>query len=173
MLFHSGSVRKRKNAPHIHAIPTTETIMKTRTFVSTILAGSIALLGCSGLATAQDLSSLKGMVGGGSSLTSGSTGNAAGIIQYCMKNNYLGGTDAASVKDKLMGKLGGEDKAKSNSGYMAGAQGLLQGHDGKSTNLAEAGGAGGMAGMSGMGDMKAKATKKACGMVLKQGKSML
>jgi hypothetical protein len=42
------------------------------------------------------------------SLTSGSTGNVAGVLEFCMKNNYLGGaTDAASVKDKLLGKLGG------------------------------------------------------------------
>ena len=147
--------------------------MKTRTFVSAALAGGITLFGCSGLVAAQDLGSLKSMVGGGSSLTSGSTGNAAGIIEYCIKNNYLGGTDASSVKDKLMGKLGGESKAQNDSGYMAGAKGMLLGKDGKSSDLSDAGGSGGMAGMGGMGDMKAKMTKKACGMVLKQGKSML
>ncbi|MGT2431125.1 DUF2501 domain-containing protein [Cupriavidus basilensis] len=32
----------------------------------------------------------------------------AGVLEFCIKNNYLGGaTDAASVKDKLLGKLGG------------------------------------------------------------------
>ena len=34
---------------------------------------------------------------------SSTIGNAAGVLQYCVKNNYLGG-DAASVKDKLLAK---------------------------------------------------------------------
>src|SRR4051794_30984162 len=32
---------------------------------------------------------------------SSTIGSAAGVLQYCVKNNYLGG-DAASVKDKLL-----------------------------------------------------------------------
>ncbi len=146
--------------------------MKTRMFVSAILLGGMAWAGGSGLALAQDLGSLKSMVGGGSSLSSGSAGNAAGLLEYCIKNNYLGGGDASSVKDKLMGKLGGQSKAENNSDYLAGAKGMLLGKDGKSSNLSDVGG-GGMGGMAGMGDMKAKVTKKACDMVLKQGKSML
>lgn len=142
--------------------------MKTHRFTSTVLAGGLALLACSGLATAQDLGSLKSMVGGGSSFTSGSTGNVAGIIGYCVKNNYLGGTDASSVQSKLLGKLGGEQQAQGDSGYQAGLKGMLLGKSGQSTNLAESGG-----GMAGMGDMKSKMTQKACGMVLKQGKSLL
>jgi Protein of unknown function (DUF2501). len=150
--------------------------MKIRPFISMTLAGGVALLGCSGLAAAQDLGGLKSMLGGGS-LTSGSTGNVAGIIEYCVKNNYLGGTDASSVQNKLLGKLGGTQQAQTDSNYKAGLKGMLLGKDGKNTNLANAsgdtGGMAGMSGMAGMGDMKSKLTKKACGLVLKQGKSLL
>lgn len=144
--------------------------MKTGKLASALLGTSFVLCGFSRLATAQSLDSLKGLTGKSSSLSSlssGSTGNAAGIIEYCIKNNYLGGNDASSVKDKLIGKLGGEDKAKEDSGFMAGASGLLQGSNGNSTNLTEGGTSGAL------GNLKAKATEKACDAVLKQGKSML
>ncbi len=54
------------------------------------------------------LGSLSGLGSGSSlqSLTSSSTGNVAGVLQYCIKNNYLGGS-ASSVKDGLMSKLPG------------------------------------------------------------------
>ncbi len=45
-----------------------------------------------------------GMLGGTPDLSSMSTGNAAGVLEYCLKNKLLGGTDATSV-------LGGLDKA--------------------------------------------------------------
>ena len=46
-----------------------------------------------------------GSLGSLESIQPGSLGNAAGIIGYCVKNNYLGGSDAIPVKDQLMGKL--------------------------------------------------------------------
>jgi hypothetical protein len=147
----------------------------------------IALVAACASADAQSLDKLKGMMGGGSSstLTSGSTSNAAGIIQYCMKNNYLGGdSGAAAVKDKLLGKamsgsgtsdtdrsnpstasklaskLSGKSSAKPDSGYADGANGILKTSDGKQVSL---GGSG----------LKAQLTEKACDIVLKQGKSMI
>ena len=109
--------------------------------------------------------------GGGldpSSLASGSAGNAAGIIEFCVKNNYLGGDAASSIKNALVGKLGGEEQAKADPGYTDGAKGILTGSDGTSTNLGDlAGGAGGL------GDMKGKLTEKACGAVLDHAKSLL
>lgn len=57
---------------------------------------------------AQDLGNLGSMIPGGGSMTSGSMGNVAGLLEYCLKNNYLGGNSGASgIKDQLMGKLGG------------------------------------------------------------------
>jgi len=97
-----------------------------------------------------------------SSLTPASAGNAAGVLEFCMKNNYLAGGDAQALKDKLMGKIGGgsAQKAKSDSGYLAGLQGLLNGSDGKSVDLSG-------------GGLKEELTRKACDQVLKHAKSFL
>jgi hypothetical protein len=134
---------------------------------------SFATLAFATIAWSQDLGALKGAAGGMdvSSLASGSAGNAAGVIEYCMKNNFLGG-DASSVKDQLVGKLGGEEKAKQDPGYLDGAKGMLTGGDGKSTDLASLGGGGGGAGDA-LGDMKGKVTEKACSAVLDHAKSLL
>jgi hypothetical protein len=145
--------------------------------MKTVLAGiALTLAVASGATSAMQLDSLKGLAGGSSSsLTSGSMGNAAGILQYCVTNNYLGGESGASgVKDQLLGKLGGKSSSTApastqDAGYLDGAKGLLKSKDGKTLDL------GGAAGSdsSPMGDMKAKITKKACDAVLKQGKGML
>lgn len=57
-----------------------------------------------------NLGNLGGMGGAlsGASVTAGSIGNVAGILSFCIKNNYLGGNAVSSVKDRLMGKLLGE-----------------------------------------------------------------
>jgi len=135
---------------------------------------SFATLAFATSASSQDLGALKSAAGGMdvSSLASGSAGNAAGVIEYCMKNNFLGG-DASSVKDQLVGKLGGEEKAKQDPGYLDGAKGMLTGGDGKSTDLASLGGGGGGAACNAFGDMKGKVTEKACSAVLDHAKSLL
>jgi Protein of unknown function (DUF2501) len=142
--------------------------MKDRTSTACVVAGIAALVLATN-ASSQDLGALKSAAGGMdvSSLASGSAGNAAGILEYCMKNNYLGGDAASSMKDKLIGKVGGEDKAKEDSGYMEGAKGMLMGGDGKSTDLTSLGGGGDV------GGMKSKLTEKACGAVLDNAKSLL
>jgi hypothetical protein len=95
----------------------------------------------------------------GQSLTSGSIGNVAGVLQYCMSNNYLGGEGASSVKDKLMGKLPG-GSSSTDTGYKDGAKGLLNSSSGTQLDLSG-------------GGLKAEATKQICNKVLAQGKSML
>ena len=60
-------------------------------------------------------------------------GNAAGVIQYCVKNNYLSADAAGGIKDKLMGMVTGQKPQQ--TGYANGAKGLLQGSDGTSLNL--------------------------------------
>lgn len=165
--------------------------MKTAFFMMFALAaGSAVPL----QAHAQGLDKLKGLMGGGSSssLSSASTGNAAGVLQFCLKNNYLGSDGgAATVKDKLLGKLGGDTKAASNDatsnaggglmgklgsvssptkdpGYLSGASGILQTGNGKKVDLnTVGGGAGATAGL------KEQLTKKVCDQVLKQGKSIV
>ena len=145
--------------------------------MKTVLAGIALTLTLAIAAPVASAGQLDKLMGGSSSssLTSGSMGNVAGILQYCVTNNYLGGESGASgVKDQLLGKLGGGSSATAaaptqDKGYLDGAKGLLKSKDGKTVDL------GGAAGSdsSPMGDMKAKVTKKACDVVLKQGKGML
>jgi len=145
--------------------------MHRRTSIARVITGFAALAGAT-IASSQDLSALKGAAGGMdvSSLASASAGNAAGVIEYCMKNNFLGG-DASGVKDQLIGKLGGEEKAKADPGYEEGVKGMLAGGDGKATDLSSLGG--GDAAGGALGDMKGKLTKQACSAVLDNAKSLL
>jgi hypothetical protein len=144
--------------------------------MKTLIAGiALATTLAATSASAMQLDSLKGMMGGGGgSLASGSMGNAAGILQYCMNNNYLGGeSGAAGVKDQLLGKLGGQATPSTpaptqDKGYLDGAKGLLKSSDGKTLDLS-----GGGSGAAGTGDLKAQLTRKACDAVLKQGKKMV
>jgi hypothetical protein len=133
--------------------------MKSNVVFSLLVAAVTGGIGT--IAMAQDMGSLKGLAGGldPSSLASGTAGNAAGIVEYCMKNNFLGG-DAAGIKDQLMGKVnaGGEsDKAD----YAAGAKVLLKTGDGGNVDLGK------------IGSMKQSVTKKACASVLDHAKSLL
>ena len=95
----------------------------------------------------------------GQSLTSGSLGNVAGLLEFCIKNNYLGGNKAASVKDSLMRKLPG-GSSSSDSGYNSGTKGILSSSDGSQLDLSA-------------GGLKKQATKQICDKILDQGKSML
>jgi hypothetical protein len=108
---------------------------------------------------AGGLGSLGGLAGGSSlqSLTSSSTGNVAGVLQFCVKNNYLD-PSASSVKDGLMSKLGGS--SSTDSGYTDGAKGILNSGNGKQVDLSGAG-------------LKEQITKQVCDKILAQGKSLL
>ncbi|SAK98712.1 hypothetical protein AWB77_05882 [Caballeronia fortuita] len=109
--------------------------------------------------SSSGLGNLGGLTSGLSldSLSSGSTGNVAGVLEYCVKNNYLGGS-ASSVKDGLMSKLGGS--ATSDSGYTNGAKGILDSGNGKQVDLSGSG-------------LKEQITKQICDKILAQGKSLL
>ena len=142
--------------------------MNTRMKQAATYALATALgLACTA-AAAQDLGNLGGKLGGmlggsSGSLSSGSMGNVAGLLQYCVKNNYLGGDSGASgLAGKLLGKTQG---GAGNTDYQSGLSGLLKGSNGKTTNLSDVGG--------GNPDLKSKITTKACNIVLKQGKKFL
>jgi hypothetical protein len=134
------------------------------------IAAALAFSFASSAVSAQELGSLGSKLGGGSMGSmlpgggaSGSMGNVAGILQYCVKNNYLGGDSGASgIAGKLLGKTQG---GSSNSDYLSGAKGILHGKDGQTTDLNSVGG--------GNSDLKSKLTTKACGVVLNQGKSFV
>lgn len=110
---------------------------------------------------------LGGMGGGGllpgQSMTAGTTGNAAGVLSFCIKNNYLGG-GTEGIRDNLMGKIPGQ-QPKSDPGYLDGAQGILDSGNGNRLDLNTVGNA--------SPDLKKKITKQACDQVLKQSKSIL
>jgi hypothetical protein len=95
----------------------------------------------------------------GQSVMPGTTGNMTGILQYCVKNSFLGGGEASPVTDKLMGKLGGSSAASADKGYQDGLKGVLTGTDGKQMDLS------GLAANSGIG-------KQVCNQVLAQAKSL-
>lgn len=139
--------------------------MTPRISIASLAAGFVLTFAVS--AAAQDLGALKNAATGGldmGSLTSGTAGNAAGILQFCITNNYLDGADltnAGSMKDKLVGKLGGQDKADADSGYTAGTQGNVIGGDGKSVSIAD------------MGSLENKLTQQGCQAVLSHASSLL
>jgi len=59
--------------------------------------------------------SLGGLSGGLPSVDQASPSNIAGVLQYCVKNKYLGG-NAQSAGSSLLGKLTGSKKASSDDG---------------------------------------------------------
>jgi hypothetical protein len=84
------------------------------------------------------------------------------VIEFCLRNNYLSGDAASSMKDKPMGKMGGSKGSQQDeAGYTDGAAGLLATGDGRKIDLAK------------MGGLKESLTKKACESVLEHAGSML
>lgn len=168
--------------------------------MKTHIAGlALGLAIASTTAYGMQLDKLGGLMGGaGGGLTSGSASNAAGILQYCMNNNYLGGDSGASgIKDKLLGGLSGGDQGASNNdaGGSSGSDllGKLNGKSKKSSTATadptkDKGYLDGAKGLLTTGDgkqvnltggdsgnasdMKGQLVHKACDAVLKQGKKM-
>ncbi len=113
-------------------------------------------------------SALGGALGGGADTAalsamgltgSGTASNAAGVITYCMKNNYLNANKAAQVKNQLLGKMGlGQKEEPKDEGYLSGLSGMVTGSGGKSFSLDKV-----------KGDLK----EKACDYVLDNAKSLL
>ena len=81
-------------------------------------------------------------------------GNAAGVLDYCLKNKLLGGSSPASALSGLTKKPG----VTSSSGFSAGQAGKILTGDGKSFALSQV-----------QGPVKSQA----CNMVLKQAKTLL
>lgn len=98
------------------------------------------------------------------SLGAASPNNLAGLLQYCVQNNYLGGASAntaSSVQSSLLSKIDGSSTPPAdNSGFSSGAAGVLDTGNGSSTTL---GGTG----------IKAQLTQKVCSMVLQHAQSQL
>ena len=102
-----------------------------------------------------------GLLGGGvPSVDAASPTNLAGVIQFCVKNNYLGGSGAASIGSTLLGRVGG---SSNDRGYRTGSSGLLQSGGGQTFGL----------GQAGSGGLREQVTHKVCNLVLNRAKSML
>ena len=127
-----------------------------------------ALRGQIGGAGGSGATALGGALGGGADLSalsalgltsSGTASNAAGVITYCMKNNYLNADKASQVKDQLLGKLGlGQKEEPKDQGYQNGLMGMVTGADGKSFSLDK---------------VKSNLKEKACDFVLDNAKSLI
>lgn len=116
--------------------------------------GMLALAFIAVAAQAQMPSVPSGIKGIGlPNLSSMSAGNAAGVLGYCVKNKYVGGSDAKSVLNGLTKK----PDVKSSDDYAAGEKGEIQT-------------AGSTLSLDSIDD---KMKSKTCGMVLKQAKSLL
>ena len=100
-----------------------------------------------------------GAVGGVPSLDQASPGNLAGVLQYCVKNNYLGGAEGAAGSS-LVGKFTGSGQGDKTSGFTTGSKGLLETGGGQTFGL---GGSG----------LQAKITDQVCDLVLKHAQSLL
>lgn len=120
--------------------------------------------GASG-SSGMSLSSLSGLLNGGDkALSSGSMTNAAGILQYCVKNNVLSENGTEAIKEKLLDKLGITSTANAKSeDYQQGLGGLLNTGNGKELDLNSLG----------TSQITEKVKQKACDLVLKQGKSFI
>ncbi|ENA1755186.1 DUF2501 domain-containing protein [Yersinia ruckeri] len=115
--------------------------------------------------SSPSLSSLTGLLNGGdTALSAGTITNAAGILQYCVKNNVLSAKGTTAIKDRLISKLGisSTENAKSQD-YQDGLGGLLKTSEGKSLNLNDLG----------TSQITEKIKTKACDLVLKQGQTFL
>jgi hypothetical protein len=142
-----------------------------------LILAAVLLMASAPAGQAQLTDALEGAIGGGSSSSSGGSlleglggqsvpaldkvglGNIAGVLEYCAKNNFLGG-NTGGLKDQLLGKLGGEEKAQSDPGYQEGLGGILGGDSGQKVELGNSG-------------LKQQLTDKVCEEVLKYGQSLI
>lgn len=149
--------------------------MRIRIAAATLLAMPVAF-GLTVPVDAQPLDSLANAVGAGTSsksagsglsslggmsmpsVGSASSGNIAGVLRYCVRNNYVNGSGASSVEHSLVGKLGGN--TTNSSQFTSGDKGTLQTGDGGKFSL-------------GGGGLKAQVTQKICAQVLQHAKSLI
>lgn len=117
-------------------------------------AGLAGALGAGGLADAglQGLSL--------PSLAGAPAANVAGVLEYCVRNNYLNRLSVDNVRDGLLERAGLKptEPPERNAGYSTGLGGLLAGGDGQSLNFTM---------------IQANLKEKACDYVLQNASSLL
>ncbi|WP_110025859.1 DUF2501 domain-containing protein [Mangrovibacter plantisponsor] len=117
----------------------------------------------SGSTSANSTSSLTSLLGSSNSLSAGNMNNAAGVLQYCMKQKLVNATSADNVKNQLLNKLGLENQSSTSQDYQQGLAGLLNSKEGQQINLDSLGNS----------ELGKKVKTKACDLVLKQGASFI
>lgn len=131
---------------------------------SVIVAAAVTVLvgvGSAPASHAQLLDQLKGAAGGSTALPSvgqQGVGNTAGVLQYCVQNNYLDGKSADPVRNSLMNHVPGQS---GDNSYRQGSQGVVETGNGQNYNL------------GGSGGLKEQASKQVCDLVLKHARSLL
>jgi hypothetical protein len=132
-------------------------------FCAVVLSLTVSTLMVAGAVQAQGIPGVGGQLPGGASgligqalpnVSSAGTSNTAGVLSYCVKNNYLKGDTATSALSSLSGKSG----VQSSGAFSAGQQGQLET------------GKGSMFSLSGL---QSEAKSKLCDMVLQHAQSML
>lgn len=128
-------------------------------------ANQLSAQGGSSQQGGMSLSSLTGLLNGGTqSLSADNMNNAAGILQYCVKQKLASATNAENVKNQIMNKLGLDtEQQKQDTNYLDGLQGLLKTKDGQQLNLNNIGST----------PLAEKVKSKACDLVLQQGLNFL
>lgn len=114
----------------------------------------------------MSLSSLTGLLNNGNQALSADTmNNAAGILQYCVKNKLASATSAENIKNQVMEKLGlsTPEQQQEDTNYLEGLEGLLKTQNGEALNLDNIGST----------PLAEKVKTKACDIVLKQGVGFL
>ncbi|ACS84300.1 DUF2501 domain-containing protein [Musicola paradisiaca] len=99
--------------------------------------------------------------GGTQSLSAGTMNNAAGILQFCIKQKLIAATNTDNIKNQLLNKLGlsTQQEQQKQTDYLQGLSGMLNTGDGKQLNLNNIGST----------PLAEKVKTKACDLVLKQG----
>lgn len=116
---------------------------------------SIPSLGGSGGSMSNMTGGVGGLLGNAMpSVSSAPTGNLAGVLSYCVQNNYVQGAGATSALSALSGRSG----VASSPAYTQGQQGMLQTGSGNTLSIS---------------GMKDQMRTKLCSMVLNRAKSSL
>lgn len=102
--------------------------------------------------------------GGNQTLSASSMTNAAGVLQYCLKNNVVD-NKVSAVKEQLMSKLRLDEpqKVQETTDYKQGLAGLLNTGNNQQINLRALSNT----------DLGKKVKTKACDLVLKQSKQFI
>jgi hypothetical protein len=103
---------------------------------------------------------LGGLAGGLPSVSQASPSNTAGVLQYCVRNNYLSGDSASSLKDSLLSKLNSSGQQTGDRGFRDGNNGLLETGNGQNFSLSG-------------GGIKQQVVHKVCDLIMQHAQSLL